>query len=78
MAEILVKIPGEFKRQAEESSLEISEIVVQFIKHKSKSKDLKRLKKIVSKSKLTEEDVKELSDKVDKSMHDDLVKRGLL
>ena len=78
MAEILVKIPRELKRQAEESSLEISEIVVQFIKHKSKSKDLKRLKKIVSKSKLTEEDVKELSDKVDKSMHDDLVKRGLL
>ena len=78
MEEISVKIPGEFKRQAEAASLEISEIVVQFIKHKSKSKDLKRLKKIVSKSKLTEEDVKELSDKVDKSMHDDLVKRGLL
>lgn len=78
MAEVCIKIPDEFERQAEESNLEISEIVVQFIKHKSKSEDLKRLKKIVSKSKFTEKDADELSEKIKLSMHEDLVKRGLL
>ena len=40
--------------------------------------DLKRLKEIVSKSKFTEKDAKELSNKVRESMHKDLVKRGLI
>ena len=78
MAEISIKIPEEFKRQAEESGLDLSEIVIEFIKFKSKSEKLKRLKKILSKSKFSENDAKGLADKVDKSMHDDLVKRGLL
>jgi hypothetical protein len=78
MAELFIRIPDEFKRQAEESNLEISEIIVQFIKHKSKSKDLKRLKQIVAKSQFTEKDAQELSNKVNNSMHEDLVKRGLL
>ena len=78
MAEISIRIPERFKRQAEESNIEISEIVVEFIKHKSKSEDLKKLKKILSKSKFTEKDADELSDKVKKSMHEDLVRRGLL
>ena len=78
MAEISIRLPDELKKQAEEANLEISEVVVQFIKHKSKSEALKRFKEVVSKSKFSEKDVEEISEKVKKSMHEDLVKKGLV
>ena len=40
--------------------------------------ELEKVKKIVSKSKFTEKDADELSEKVKKSMHDDLKRRGLI
>jgi len=50
----------------------------EFIKEQRKLEAFERFKKIVSKSKFTEEDAKELADKVSKSMHARLKAEGLV
>lgn len=47
-------------------------------KELTNAQKLKKVKKIVSKSKFTEKDADFLSEKVKKAMHDDLVKEGLI
>ena len=65
MTEISVKIPEELKREIEESG-DVSLIIRLLLKRELQERA--RLRSIISKSKLTEEDVKELSDKIDKSL----------
>ena len=67
MAEIVVKIPEELKQEMGE----FPEVEWQAVTRKLLREELGRmceLKAIVSKSKLTEKDVKELSAKVDESL----------
>ena len=67
MAEVVVKIPEELKHDFEKiSEIDVSLAVTRIVK--TEIERLKRLKDIVSKSKLTEKDVQELSDNVDKSL----------
>jgi hypothetical protein len=67
MAEIVVKIPEELKREMGE----FPEVEWQTVAKKLLEEELERmreLKTIVSKSKLTEKDVEELSAEVDESL----------
>jgi hypothetical protein len=50
----------------------------ELIKREQLAKDFKRFKEIISKSKFTLKDAKELADKAGKSMHERLVKEGLI
>lgn len=65
MAEICVKIPEELKREIEESG--DPSLLVRLLL-KKELEERAKLRAIVTKSKLTEEDVRELSEKVDKSL----------
>jgi len=73
MAEINIKvdIPETFK---EEFKVALDKILKEMIN----KIELSIAKEIISKSKFTEKDADELSEKVKKSMHEDLVKKGLL
>lgn len=50
----------------------------ELIKQEKLRTDFEKFKAIVSKSGLTEEDAKKLADKVNKSMHEELKKKGLI
>lgn len=55
-----------------------SELARQELEKQEKTrKAFEKFKELVSKSKLTEKDAKELADKVNKEMHDELKKKGL-
>ncbi|MEK6871908.1 MAG: hypothetical protein AABX16_03320 [Nanoarchaeota archaeon] len=73
MAEISIKveIPEVFKKEFERA---LSKTLKEF----SNKLELTLAKEIISESQFTQKDADELSEKVKKSMHDDLVKRGLL
>ncbi len=73
MAEISFKvdIPSEFER---EFKLALAKIVKELIN----KLELAIAEEIISKSKFSEQDAEELSEKVELSMHHDLVKRGLI
>ena len=59
--------------------INLSELVRQELLEQQKTrKAFERFKKIISKSKFTEQDAKELSEKVKLSMHNDLKKKGLV
>ncbi len=66
MAEISVKIPEEWKLEIEESGLDTSLIIRNLLK--KELLEISKLRSIVSRSKLTEEDVQELSERVEKSL----------
>lgn len=66
MAEICVNIPEEWKQEIEESGLNIS-LIIRFLLKKELEERV-RLRSIISKSKLTEKDVEELSEKIDNSL----------
>jgi len=66
MAELKIKIPEELKQEMDEFKVDWSLVARNLIKHKLDR--LLELKALVSKSKLTEEDVAELSEKIDKSL----------
>jgi len=76
MAQICIDIPDELKQQAEESNLDLSNSIKQFIalkvfeKQLSESTELQRavFEFLASKSKLTEEGAKELADQVKEGM----------
>ena len=65
MAEICLMIPEDWKQEIEESG-NLS-LVIKFLL-KRELQERARLRSIVFKSQLSEEDVKELSDKVDKEL----------
>lgn len=66
MAELIVNIPEELKRKMEGFTIDWSALTRDLLK--KKVDELSELKFIVSKSKLTEEDVLELGRKVNKSL----------
>lgn len=67
MAKLEVEIPEELKREFEGmSKIDVSLTMSRLLR--SELERLARLKEIVSRSKLTEKDVKKLSDKLDKSL----------
>jgi len=68
---IKVDIAPEFKKEFELALTKVTKELVNKL-------ELAIANEIISKSEFTEEDAKELADKVDKSMHNDLVKRGLI
>jgi hypothetical protein len=77
MTSITFAIDEEFKpRLSRFSWINLSELVKLALLLRLKK--FAEFKKIVSKSKLTEEDAEEFSDKVKSSMHERLKKRGLL
>jgi len=73
MAEISIKveIPEGFKKEFERA---LSKALKEF----SNKLELALAKEIISESQFTQKDADELSEKVKKAMHEDLVKRGLL
>ena len=67
MAEIVIKIPEELKREMEEfPGVEWQTVTRKLLKEELER--MRELKAIVSKSKFTERDVKELSAKIDESL----------
>ena len=66
MAELKVELPEELKQEMDEFPLRWPLVVRRLIKQELGR--LFKLKSIVSKSKLTEKDVEELSNRVDKSL----------
>ena len=66
MAELKVEIPEELKQEMDEFKVDWSLVARNLIKQKLDR--LLELKALVSKSKLTEEDVADLSEKIDKSL----------
>ena len=66
MAELKVEIPEELKQEMDEFKVDWSLVARKLIKQKLDK--LLELKAVVSKSKLTEEDVAELSERIDKSL----------
>lgn len=65
MVEICVKVPEEWRQEIEKSG--DTSLVIRFLL-KRELQERARLRSIVSKSKLSERDVRELSDKIDKSI----------
>ena len=56
-----------------------SELARQELLRQEKTREaFERFKKIVAKSKFTEQDAKDLADEVNSSMHEDLKRRGLI
>jgi len=80
MANITFAIENELKeRLAKFGWVNWSEIAREAISQEEKTKkSLKSVQAILSKSKFTEKDAKELSDKVRKAMHEKLKKEGLV
>lgn len=67
MGELVIEIPEELKEKMEELPKVNWQLVVRrALKHELE--EILELKRIISKSKLTEEDVLELSEKIDKSL----------
>ncbi len=67
MGELIIEIPEELRAEMEELPKVNWQLVVRrSLKHELK--EILELKRIISKSKLTEEDVLELSEKIDKSL----------
>jgi len=65
MTEFCIKVPEDWKQEIEESG-DFS-LLIKFLL-KRELQERARLRSIVSKSQLSEQDVKELSDKIDKSL----------
>jgi len=80
MASITFAVDEELKKKLSKFLwVNLSELARQeLVKEKKLNEQFKEFKKIVSKSKLTEKDAEQLSDKVKSSMHEGLKKRGLL
>ena len=82
MAELTISISDELKEQVEESNIDWSEVVRNAVGKQNNRSDKKaaveEIERIISKSKFTESDADELSGKVKKSMHDSLVREGLI
>lgn len=66
MVELKVEIPEELKQEMDEFKVDWSLVARKLIKQKLDR--LLELKSLVSKSKLTEDDVAELSERIDKSL----------
>lgn len=66
MAEICIKIPEEWKNELEGFGIETSLVIKALVKKELEER--RRLRSIISRSKLTEKDVKELSDEVDNAL----------
>lgn len=65
MVQISVEIPDELERKARMLKIELSLLLAQIVKEKFEELEmLERFKRSVARSKLTEKDVEELSDKV--------------
>jgi len=80
MATITLAIPDKIKEDMNKLSwVNWSEIAKQELsKEEILQEELKKVRIIVSKSKLTEKDAEELANKINKSMHERLKKEGLI
>ena len=67
MAEIKIEIPKEVEEEIRSISKKTLSLIVNKLV-KEELENMVRLKKIVSKSKITERDVKELADKIDNAV----------
>ena len=67
MAEIRIEIPKEVEEEIRSISKKTLSLIVNKLV-KEELENMVRLKKIVSKSKITERDVKELADKIDNAV----------
>ena len=79
MASITFAIEEKIKERLSNFSwVNWSEVAREALSQEEKTKEaFERVKKILKKSKFTEKDAKELSEKVKKSMHEQLKKEGL-
>ena len=80
MVSVTLKITNEFKAMINKLSwINWSEITrEEALKKLEEEQALQKFREIVSKSKFTEEDAKELAEKVNLSMHKRLKKKGLI
>ena len=80
MASITLAIPDKIKEEMKKLSwVNWSELArKELIKQKKKMEIVEKLKRIVAKSKLTEKDIEELSEKIKSSMHKRLKNEGLI
>ncbi len=83
MVNITLSVPDELKIRMEKANMiNWSSIArsafIETLEEIERLNMLKRFKQIVSKSQFTEKDAEELSEKVKKSMHRDLIKKGLV
>ena len=74
MVKVTIDVPDELERKAKMLKLELSMLALKALNDKvneiEKTQKIERFKRIVSKSKATEEDVEELSDKINTAMWD--------
>ena len=69
MVRITVDVPDELEREARMLKIELSILAAKMLKEKlNELNEIERFKKIVAKSKATEEDAEELSDMINNSM----------
>lgn len=66
MTEVCIRIPEELRQNVQEFGIDFSVLVRRLLMQEMQK--LSELRLIVSKSKFTERDVRELSDKIDKSL----------
>ena len=80
MVSVALRISDEFKSVIDKLPwVNWSEIArEEFVRQEKLAEALETVQTIVSASAFTEQDAKELADKVKKSMHDQLVKEGLI
>ena len=80
MVSVALNISAEFKSKIDRLNwINWSELArEELLLGEKLAKDFERFKEIVSKSKFTEKDAAEFAEKVSKSMHERLVKEGLI
>ena len=72
MGEIKISLPDELERTMKEFKLDWSEVAVKAIS--DKAEQLKRLKYLSSKIKISDEDAKKLADKINEAVADRFLK----
>ncbi len=82
MVEITIDIPEDLKENLKKSNIDasvlIKMVIKQLLEEIKNKQDLQRAKEIVSKSKLSEKDAEELSNKIKRSMLKTLKEKGLI
>jgi|GEM_PF-4849784 len=69
MVQITIDVPDELRQRAKMLNVELSFLVAKILGERIKEFDeIERFKKIISKSKATDKDVEELSDKINTAM----------
>lgn len=69
MVQITIDVPDELKQRAKMLNIELTSLIAKMLREKLKDfEEIERFKKIIAKSKATDKDVEELTDKVNTAM----------